>query len=118
MNSTALTAGRIGPSTRLCARKTFAAALLMCAVFGTPAAHAKDPCKTVVCMWGKFTGKDGGSGCQPAVKDYFDIVIKKKKGRIDWDATSSERKKLLDSCPTADGGFTKKINDMFGKAGG
>lgn len=118
MNMTAHPAGRIGLSALLRARKTLATALLMCAVFSAPAAHAKDPCKTVVCMWGKFTGKDGGSGCKPAVQDYFDIVVKKKKGRIDWNATSSERKKLLDNCPTADGGFTKKINDTYGKLGG
>lgn len=117
MKQTAPRAGRFGLPARLSARKTLATALLLCAAISSPA-HAKDPCKTVLCMYGKFTGNSGGSECQSAEADYFSIVVKKKKGRIDWNATASDRKKFLDSCPQADGGFTKKINDKFGKLRG
>lgn len=115
MKKTAIVAGRLRLLTRLRARKHLVAAVLLCLT--APSAYAGDPCKTVLCMFGKFTGNSGGSECQPAEADYFKIVVKKKKG-IDWNATASARKQFLDNCPQADGGFTKKINDKFGKLGG
>ena len=77
-------------------------------------AHAKDPCKTVLCMWGKFSGAGTVANCGGAVSDYFSI-IKKKRGKIRWDATSDARQGFLDSCPAADNGKTKQINNKFGK---
>lgn len=118
MKNTSPLASRFSLPVRLTARKTLASALLVCAFINAPAAYAKDPCKTVLCMFGKFTGNSGGSECQSAEADYFSIVVKKKKGRIDWDATASDRKKFLDSCPQAEDEYTKKINDVFGKLGG
>lgn len=117
MNITAFVAGQPCPSTRLRARKHLTTALMLLAAVSTPAAYAGDPCKTVLCMFGKFTGNSGGSECNAPEADYFSIVVKKKNG-IDWNATASARKQFLDSCPQADGGFTQKINDKFGKLGG
>lgn len=90
-----------------------ALAALVCAA---PYAQAKDSCETVLCMWGKLKGEFSVE-CEPAVQDYFDIV-KRKHGKIKWSSTSNARLQFLNSCPTADGGATKKINDKFGKARG
>ncbi|MGE9765338.1 TrbM/KikA/MpfK family conjugal transfer protein [Pseudomonas sp. PDM20] len=90
-----------------------ALATLVCVA---PAAQAKDACKTVLCMWGKLKGEFSAE-CEPPVQDYFDIV-KRKHGKIKWSSTSSARQQFLDSCPEADRGATKKINDKFGKARG
>jgi len=84
---------------------------------GSPTVQAKDACETVLCMFGKYKGEDP-SECDPAVRDYFSIIEYKKHGKIDWSGTSNARQEFLDSCPQADSGATKKINDMFGKAGG
>ena len=98
-------------------RQYLTTALLSLAVFTTSPAFAKDPCKTVLCMFGKFTGNSGGSECSSAEKDYFSIQIK-KKGKIRWDKTATARGQFLNSCPAADQGITKKINDKFGKVFG
>ena len=82
-----------------------------------PPAFAKDPCKTVLCMYGKFTGNSGGSECATPEQDYFDIVVK-KHGKVNWGKTSTLREEFLNSCPAADGGINKKINDKFGKVMG
>lgn len=78
---------------------------------------AGDACKTVLCMYGKFTGNSGGSACSSAVQDYFSIVAK-KHGKINWGKTSTLRGEFLNSCPGADGVINKKINDKFGKVMG
>lgn len=80
-------------------------------------AHAKDPCKTVLCMWGKLKGAGTVDNCDSAVSDYFDI-IKKKKGKIRWSRTADARQDFLDSCPAADSDKTKQINNKFGKLRG
>jgi hypothetical protein len=115
MKTTHIVAGQPCPLARPRARKPFAVALLLCAALSTPSAFAGDPCKTVLCMFGKFTGNSGGSECTSAEADYFSIIVKKKHG-IDWNATASARGQFLNSCPTADHGITQKINDMFGKS--
>lgn len=96
--------------------KTITVVLLGSILFASVPAHAKDPCETVLCMWGKLKSANP-SECNDAVKDYFDI-IKKKKGKIKWSQTSNARQDFLDSCPSADSDATKKINDKFGKARG
>jgi hypothetical protein len=115
MKNTQTLAGQPCPPARIRARKSFAVALLLCAAVITPSAFAGDPCKTVLCMFGKFTGNSGGSECTAAEADYFAIIVKKKHG-IDWNATASARGQFLNSCPTADRGITQKINGMFGKS--
>lgn len=98
-------------------RQCVTAALLSVAVFTTAPAFAKDPCKTVLCMFGKLTGNSGGSECSSAEKDYFNIQVK-KKGKIRWDRTSAARGEFLNSCPAADQGINNKINEKFGKVRG
>lgn len=92
---------------------------LACAVFafcllGSGSAFAKDPCKSVLCLYGKFTGNSGGSECSGAERDYFSILAK-KHGKIKWSSTASQRGAYLNSCQGADSSYTKKINDKFGK---
>ncbi len=98
-------------------RKTGVVLILCCGLFAAPAAFADDACKTVICMFGKLTGNSGGGDCSSPEKDYFKIKIK-KKGKINWGKTSSARQDFLDSCPTADRGKTKDINNKFGKISG
>ncbi|WP_411566794.1 TrbM/KikA/MpfK family conjugal transfer protein (plasmid) [Pseudomonas orientalis] len=92
----------------------FALVFSACAV--SPA-FAKDPCKTVLCMYGKLTGNSGGSECSSAEAEYFGITVK-KRGKINWSKTATARGQFLDSCPAADKGPNKKINDKFGKVMG
>jgi hypothetical protein len=98
-------------------RQYLTVTLLSLAVFTTSPAFAKDPCKTVLCMFGKLTGNSGGSECSSAEKEYFSIQIK-KRGKIRWDRTSEARGQFLNSCPATDQGINKKINDKFGKVFG
>ena len=97
--------------------KSIAWALLAVSLLGSAPAFAKDPCKVVLCMFGRFTGNSGGSECSSAEREYFSILVK-KHGNIKWSRTSSARQDYLDSCPGADRGYTKKINDKFGKVRG
>ncbi len=99
------------------ARRYLTLAVLSLAVISTPSAFAKDPCKAVLCMFGKLTGNSGGSECRSAESEYFSIQVK-KRGKIKWDPTSSARGQFLDSCQGADQSINKKINDRFGKTFG
>lgn len=94
-------------------KKYALATLVALSVATAPAAHAGDACETVLCMFGKLKGGAGGE-CNGAIADYFNI-IKYKKGKIKWSATSSARQSFLNSCPGADQGKTKEINNKFGK---
>lgn len=123
MKQTVTTAGAVRlAAKRFALGKCLTAVLLCTSVLAAPPAFAKDPCKMVLCMWGKYSkltgsGDDGGDECDAAEKEYFDIIVK-KKGKIKWSRTAAERLKQQNSCPTADRGKTKQINDKFGKARG
>ena len=78
----------------------------------TPAI-AKDPCETVLCMAGMLQGKGTVAGCDGPVKDFFDIV-KKKKGKFKPDATQDARRQFVNQCPAGDG-WGDKIADKYGK---
>ncbi|MGE6473352.1 conjugal transfer protein [Serratia proteamaculans] len=108
---------------RFAVGKCLKAFVLGAVVLGASPAFAGDPCKMVLCMFGKYskvtgTGDDGGDECDSAEAEYFGILVYKKKKKIDWSATAKERLKQQNSCPTADRGKTKQINDKFGKARG
>lgn len=77
-------------------------------------AEARDPCATVLCMWGKLKGAGVVENCDGPVADYFSIV-KRKKGKIKLSQTANARQSFLDSCPKADPSATKSINNKFGK---
>jgi len=94
--------------------KMLSAVLLVTSFTIALPAQAKDPCKTVLCMWGKLKGAGTVENCDGPIADYFDIV-KKKKGKIKLSQTADARQSFLDSCPKADPGATKSINDKFGK---
>lgn len=91
--------------------------LLSAAMSIAPSAFAGDACKTVLCMYGKFTGNSGGSACSSAVQDYFSIVAK-KHGKINWGKTAALRGEYLNSCPGADSSINNKVNAKFGKVMG
>ncbi len=97
--------------------KTLVCALFAVCLFGSGSAYAGDSCKSVLCMFGKLTGNSGGSACSSAERDYFSILVK-KHGNIKWGKTATARQNYLNSCPSADRGYTKKINDKFGKVQG
>lgn len=91
-----------------------AAAVLMLSTVSVSPAFAGDPCKVVLCMYGKLTSNSGGSECSSAEADYFGIVVK-KHGKINWGKTATARGQFLDSCPGAAAGPNKQINDKFGR---
>lgn len=67
---------------------------------------AKDPCKTLACMYGKLGGAgstlDGSeSECKGPMSDFFSIVVK-KHGKFKASATSDAREQFLNSCKGAD----------------
>lgn len=86
----------------------------------SPSVWAKDPCKTVMCMWGKLGGDgsnmDGNeSECEGPIADFFDIQVK-KKGKFKPDATADARKEFLNSCPGSDEN-QGPIGDIIGQFG-
>ncbi|MNF58606.1 hypothetical protein D3C85_813890 [compost metagenome] len=91
--------------------------VLMAVLFSSPPASAKDPCETALCMWGLLQDSDR-DGCDQAIADHFDILVFRKKNKIDWNATAKERLGFTNSCPGADRGANKEINDKFGKSRG
>ncbi|MFJ4345056.1 TrbM/KikA/MpfK family conjugal transfer protein [Pseudomonas sp. NPDC089401] len=76
-------------------------------------AEAKDPCATVMCMFGKLKGVVVAE-CEEPIADYFDIV-ERHHGDIKPDQTANARKSFLDQCEKADPDATQSINDKFGK---
>lgn len=121
MSGTAIAAGQVCPSAKkqpsFWLRKTVTGAVLAVAMLGTTPAFAKDPCKTALCMWGLFTGNND-SECNEAIRDYFDIIVYKKKKKVDWGKTMKARLGFTNSCPGSDSGFNKKVNDKFGSSFG
>lgn len=83
-----------------------------------PSAFAGDSCKMALCMYGRLTGNSGGSECQSAEKEYFAILVKKKKNRINWSSTAKKRLQALNSCPGAEPSYNKQINNKFGRKRG
>ncbi|EPZ2570095.1 TrbM/KikA/MpfK family conjugal transfer protein [Salmonella enterica subsp. enterica serovar Kiambu] len=80
-------------------------------------AYAADPCKSVMCLYGKAVGSGGGSQCKSAEKDFFNI-LKKKKGSIRWSKTFDARKAFLNQCSTAEPAAISKIMSQFGRVRG
>jgi hypothetical protein len=120
MKNTVNAAGKVclaATSTYSRVRKCAIAGLLAMTVIVPAPAFAKDPCKTVLCMWGLFNGSNPAE-CDQAIQDHFDIVVYKKKKKIDWNSTAKQRLAFTNSCPGSDQGFNKKINDKFGKSSG
>ncbi|WEL55655.1 TrbM/KikA/MpfK family conjugal transfer protein [Pseudomonas kermanshahensis] len=94
--------------------KVLPAAVLAASFAVALPAQAKDPCATVLCMWGKLKGAGVVDNCSGPVGDYFSIV-KKKKGKIKLSQTADARQSFLDKCEAADPQKTKSINNKFGK---
>lgn len=73
---------------------------------------AKNPCETVLCMAGMLQGKGTVDGCENAVSDFFDIVVK-KNGEFKPDATQDARREFVNQC-TTNNGWGDKIADKYG----
>ncbi|MFN2098380.1 conjugal transfer protein [Pantoea agglomerans] len=93
---------------------TAVALLCLTASYAAPS-YAKDPCATVMCMYGKVTGNSGGDDCKGPEKDFFDIV-KKKKGKFQASKTSDARKTFLVECKGADPSSIAEIISKFGRS--
>ncbi|ECJ8168009.1 conjugal transfer protein [Salmonella enterica] len=83
----------------------------------TAPVYAADPCKSVLCLYGKAVGQGGGGECRGAEKDFFNI-LKKKKGSIRWGKTFDARKAFLNQCSSADPAAVSKIMSKFGRVRG
>lgn len=119
MNNTVSTADTLClAAKRFALGKCLRALALGAVVFGASPAFAGDACKMTLCMFGRLTGNSGGGECRRAEQEYFQILVFKKKKKIDWSATAKERLSTMNSCPGADRGKTKDINNKFGKAKG
>ncbi|RMQ24702.1 putative killer protein [Pseudomonas syringae pv. delphinii] len=70
--------------------KTRVCALFAICLLSSGSAFAGDPCKSVLCMFGRLTGNSGGSECRTAEQDYFSILVK-KHGNIKWSQTATAR---------------------------
>nr|UVN17841.1 hypothetical protein pPsy0479a_00009 [Pseudomonas syringae] len=96
--------------------KTRVCALFAVCLLGSGSAFAGDPCKSVLCLYGKFTGNSGGSECRSAEQDYFSILVK-KHGNIKWSQTATARQDYLNSCPGADQSYTQKSTTSSARSG-
>ncbi|RMP16191.1 putative killer protein, partial [Pseudomonas syringae pv. delphinii] len=74
--------------------KTRVFALFTACLLSSGSAFAGDPCKSVLCMFGRLTGNSGGSECRTAEQDYFSILVK-KHGNIKWSQTATARQDYL-----------------------
>lgn len=95
-------------------RKYAMSLFVLFALFGASPAFAKDPCRAAICMWGLLNGQT--AECGGDIADYFNILEFRKKHKIDWNKTASSRLNFMNSCPSADRGKTKEVNDKYGKA--
>ncbi|WP_426811723.1 TrbM/KikA/MpfK family conjugal transfer protein (plasmid) [Pseudomonas sp. WOUb67] len=94
-------------------KKVISALFVTFALLST-SAHAKDPCETVLCMAGMLQGKGIVEGCDGAVSDFFSIIKRKKKNRIDINGTFNARKQFVNSCPQ-NSGWGNKISNKYGR---
>lgn len=100
-------------------KKIAIAAALLCLFAGFSApSFAADPCKVVLCMYGKVTGNSGGSECSNAEKAFFSINSFKKHHRFNPSKTSNMRKDFLGECKAADPASIAKIISKFGRIRG
>ncbi|EFI8498275.1 hypothetical protein A9817_004281 [Escherichia coli] len=88
--------------------------LLFFSIVLSTSVYAKDPCETVLCMAGMLKGKGIVEGCDGPVADFFDIVKKKKHGKIDLNGTFNARKKFVNSCPQHNG-WGNDISNKYGR---
>lgn len=81
--------------------------------------HAKDSCKTLLCMAGMFQGAGIVDNCGDAVRDYFSIVRFDHHHHFKPGATKSDRGNFLGGCSQFDPeGWALKINDAYGTTRG
>jgi hypothetical protein len=80
--------------------------------------HAKDSCKSMLCMAGMIQGSGVVDNCDSAVRNYFSIVKFDFDGDFDPDDTANERGAFLGGCKFDPENWASKINDQFGKMRG
>ncbi|EBI3997570.1 conjugal transfer protein [Salmonella enterica] len=100
-------------------KKTITVVALLCLLFGfSSSSFAADPCKVVLCMYGKVTGNSGGSECSSAEKAFFKRNSFKKHHRFNPAKTADMRKDFLLECKEADPNSIEKIISKFGRIRG
>jgi hypothetical protein len=80
--------------------------------------HAKDSCKTLLCMAGMFQGVGVVDNCEGAVRDYFSIVRFDHHHRFKPGATKRDRGNFLGGCGFDPEGWGPKINNQYGTVRG
>lgn len=82
-------------------------------LIASPLVYAEDDtnpaCAMVVCL----SASGGGTACQTAKDDFFDIVVK-KHGEIKIDRTIKKRHDKLDSCEGSQASDTARIIARYG----
>lgn len=89
-------------------------AMTLASLLGTTSQAMADDCKVALCMWGYLNGENDGT-CKSSIAEYFDIIVYKKKHKINWGKTASKRLSKLTSCGSADTDKMNKVNSKFGK---
>jgi len=87
-------------------------AIITVCTMSSMSAYAKDPCESVMCVFGLITGQNS-SECSQAIEDYFSI-INFHKGSPDLDATAASRLSFTQQCPSA-GQAINTVSDAFGR---
>ncbi|WP_233890047.1 TrbM/KikA/MpfK family conjugal transfer protein [Paraburkholderia flagellata] len=77
-------------------------------------AHASDACQTILCLAGMLSGSGGGSSCDSAVADYFNIVPT-RHGHPDLSAMPKQRLAFLNQCTSDVGTWKTDINNAYGQ---
>ena len=76
--------------------------------------HARDSCKTMLCMAGMFQGVGVVDNCEDAVRDYFSIVRFDHHHRFKPGDTKRDRGNFLGGCKFDPEGWASKINNAYG----
>ncbi len=93
--------------------KVGTSAMVLALAMTATSAHAKDACRTVLCMSGMVQGEGVVDNCRSAVNDYFNI-IERKRGKFSASRTARARLSFLNSCPNHSG-WASRINDQYGR---
>ena len=82
--------------------------------FIPPPAFATDACKTVLCLYGRMAGNNGGQECRDAERDFFNIVKIPRHG-FHPSRTADARKNFLIECKAANPEIINQIISKFGR---
>ena len=88
--------------------------LSLMVICSASAAHAANPCETLLCMAGKLEGQSGGGACSSPIADYFNIIKYGKHWHFSPSKTITARLNFLNSCGGEVGAWPTEINAVYG----